>query len=121
MPNALLYQKLKYLRYGSHDVKLNCRFDINGVKVKYLSMLEDGTSCFHEGKIIDNDGEEVLACCEKPSKDSVELAGLCEAVIFLHRGSYVCGLSCYRDIALDIGSTDCEDQEKLFLVTYASN
>ena len=45
-------------------------------------MLEDGASCFHEGKRIDKDGEEILAHCEKYNNDSVDLAGLCKLLFF---------------------------------------
>ena len=69
-----------------------------------------------KAKRVDKDGEVVLAHCDKNSKDSVELVGLCKLFIFYLRGSHVCGLSSYRDIAQDIGSTDCEDQEKQFLL-----
>ena len=69
-----------------------------------------------KAKRVDKDGEVVLAHCDKNSKDSVELVGLCKLFIFYLLGSHVCGLSSYRDIAQDIGSTDCEDQEKQFLL-----
>ena len=49
------------------------------LSVIFLFMVEDGASCFHEGKSVDNDGEEVLAHCEKHSK---ELAGLCMLLFF---------------------------------------
>ena len=35
-----------------------------------------------KGKRVGKDGEGVLACCEKCSQDSVELAGLCKLLFF---------------------------------------
>ena len=81
-----------------------------------MSVLDDNPSCFHKSKR--EDGEGVLAYCEKYNKESVELAGLCELYFFYPLGSHVCCLSCYGVIALDIGCTDSEDLEKQLPVTY---
>ena len=45
-------------------------------------MLEYGASCFHEGKRIDKDGEEILAYYKKHNNDSVEMAILCKLLFF---------------------------------------
>ena len=47
-----------------------------------------------KAKRVDKDEEKVLAHCEKSTKDSIEMAGLCKAVIFHHLDSHVCCLSC---------------------------
>ena len=82
-----------------------------------MSMLDDGTSCFHKAKRVYKMEKQCLHT-EKHSKDSVELTGLCKLLFFtlLVDMFAVCLASA---IALDIGSTDSEDQEKQFLVTYA--
>ena len=72
MPNALLYQKLKYLVYSSRVSKIPVMSNFNRrlrkmvVETKCLFTLEDGASCF-QGKRVD--GEEILAHCHKNSKD----------------------------------------------------
>ena len=60
-------------------------------------------------KRVDKEGEEVLAHCEKHSK---ELAGLCKLLLYFSLPAI--------EVSLDISCTDCENQEKQFSVTYAS-
>ena len=43
-----------------------------------------------KAKRVDKDGVEVLAYCEKCSKDSVELTGPCKLLYFNPLGSHVC-------------------------------
>ena len=47
-------------------------------------MLEDGTSST-KANSVDKNGEEVLAHCEKHSRDSVVLEGLCKLFFSLSR------------------------------------
>ena len=72
-----------------------------------------------KAKRVDKEGEEILAHCEKHSNDSVELACLCKLLFLTIWVAMFAVLSCYWDIALDIGCTDCEDLEMQFPVTYA--
>ena len=79
MPNALLYQKLKCLGYSTRVSKVAETSNFNRRLRKMESRLN---VCLRlkmviygsmKAKRVDKDGVEVLAYCEKCSKDSVEL------------------------------------------------
>ena len=80
MSNALLYRtQVSKVAVMSN---FNCQLRKIKSNLKCLFMLEDGTSCFHKGKKVVKDGEEVPHTVKSIAKDSVELAGLCKLLFF---------------------------------------